>query len=385
MDALCADGYTYSWYFRNQAAPKYWLERGLSPLHSRVMSLFQQLPKKTKNYICGMDNLFMSPKFAKVCFTQSGHCVMIHGVCRVSRGIPKCILQETVTQKNEILKSKGTVKVATLVGDSQCPSLITASFYDSKPVYFVSNACEKIQWLKKKRKLYHKDQGRKVDVPFFRLNIVDEYNFGMGNVDQADQLRLQYRIHYWIRNRKWWWAIYFWILECSLTNCYVLYRKFYELHDRKPLTHYAFIENIALAWLKPSEFWQTAATENSQRPSRSTCTVVSSVATAASSTTVSESVKARRAIKINKKNATFTENTLNPYTGALRCRLNHQLNHLPVPNDKRENNCQLHYMANKTKVRAQLMKCPTCNVTLCLPCYKSFHEVANLKPISRKR
>ena len=84
-----------------------------------------------------------------------------------------------------------------------------------------------------------------------------------------------------------------------MTNCYVIYRKFYELHDRKPLTHYAFIEKIALAWLKPSEFWQTAAKENSKRPSRTTSTIVSSVATAASCTTVSGSVKARRAIKIN--------------------------------------------------------------------------------------
>ena len=47
-----------------------------------------------------------------------------------------------------------------------------------------------------------------MDVPFFRLNIVDEYNYGMGDVDQADQLRLQYRIHYWLRNQKRWFAIF---------------------------------------------------------------------------------------------------------------------------------------------------------------------------------
>ena len=48
VDALCADGYTFTWFFRNQKAPAQWIETGLSPLHSRVMSLFQQLPEKTK-------------------------------------------------------------------------------------------------------------------------------------------------------------------------------------------------------------------------------------------------------------------------------------------------------------------------------------------------
>ena len=61
VDALCAEGYTYSWYFRNQLAPRKWIGYGLLPLHGRVMSLFEQLPEKTGNYICGMDNLFNSP------------------------------------------------------------------------------------------------------------------------------------------------------------------------------------------------------------------------------------------------------------------------------------------------------------------------------------
>ena len=92
LDALSSDGYTFSWYFCNQLAPKTWIDKGLSPLHSRVMSLLQQLPKNTANYRCGMDNLFISPKFAKVCMNDSGRRVMIHGVCRKSRGIPKCII-----------------------------------------------------------------------------------------------------------------------------------------------------------------------------------------------------------------------------------------------------------------------------------------------------
>ena len=46
-----------------------------------------------------MDNLFMSPKFAKIAHNETGRSVMIHGVCHPSRGIPKCIMQEAVTKK----------------------------------------------------------------------------------------------------------------------------------------------------------------------------------------------------------------------------------------------------------------------------------------------
>ena len=371
VDALCADGYTFSWYFRNQAAPKMWTSKGLSPLHSRVMSLLQQLPKSTAFYSCGMDNLYISPKFAKICYNKSGRRVMIHGVCRPSRGIPQCIVQEKVTRKADILRSKGTVKAAVLENDSKCKGLIALSFYDSKPVYFISKACETIQWIKKSRKLYHKDKGEKVNVPFYRLNIVDDYNYGMGNVDQADQLRLQYRIHYWIRNRKWWWAIFLWTYECSLTNAYILYRKFYSMHDRKPpCTHYQFVKEVALAWLKPSVYWYNSA-KKSDLQSR----VSSSNGSTISESIASNIVSRKRQMKyIDRKNNTVSAKSLDPYQGALRCRLDVTLSHLPVKNEKAENSCQLHYWLAKSKYRAQLLRCPTCNVTLCVDCYKHFHE-----------
>ena len=83
----------------------------------------------------------------------------------------------------------------------------------------------------------------------------------------------------------------------------------------------------------------------------------------------------------DKKNAHLTEKTVDPYIGQLRCRLDPSLNHLPTLNDKPESNCQLHYLLVKKIYRAQLMKCNTCNVLLCIHCYKRFHELPNLKRI----
>ena len=133
LDALCAGGYTYCFYFRNQAAPKSWTEKVLSPLPAQVMSLIGQLPDDTRNYVCGMDNLYISPKFANFMLNQSGRRAMIHGVCRPSRGIPKYIVQDTVTKKQDVLSSKGTAKCAILVRYPNCKDLIAISFYDSKP------------------------------------------------------------------------------------------------------------------------------------------------------------------------------------------------------------------------------------------------------------
>ena len=95
----------------------------------------------------------------------------------------------------------------------KCKYLVVVSLYDTKPVYLLLNACENIQWTKKERKNCGiMKKGKKVDALFYRLNQIDEYNMGMGNVYQEDRLRLQYRVHYWSRNQKRWFAIFFGVL-----------------------------------------------------------------------------------------------------------------------------------------------------------------------------
>ena len=122
LDDLCVKGYTYSFYFRIQAAPKSWIEKYLSPLHARVMILLQHIPFDMKKFVCSMSNLYISPKFRKVTLNERGKIFMIHRVCRPSRGIPRCIVQDDVTKKDDILRSKNTVK----------------------SLYFIYNTCKKV-------------------------------------------------------------------------------------------------------------------------------------------------------------------------------------------------------------------------------------------------
>ena len=37
-DTLCSDGYTFTFYFRNQPAPKCFIDKGMFPLHARCMA-----------------------------------------------------------------------------------------------------------------------------------------------------------------------------------------------------------------------------------------------------------------------------------------------------------------------------------------------------------
>ena len=99
---------------------------------------------------------------------------MTHGVFRQIQGVTKCIVKDAVTKKKELLRHRVTLKAAVLIGEPKCKYLVVISLYDTKPVYLLSNAYEKIQWTNKERKWWNNEKGKKVDAPFYRLNLIDE-------------------------------------------------------------------------------------------------------------------------------------------------------------------------------------------------------------------
>ena len=153
-------------------------------------------------------------------------------------------MQKELTKKADLEKARGTLKTAQLVGDPKIEGLVLLSLYDSKPFYMMTMACEKIEWVLKSRKLWDRELMKMVDKPFYRLNIVDEYNTHMNNVDVADQLRGSYRFDHWMRKQKWWWSMFFWCMEMIMTNSYVIYCKYLELCERTLMSHYKFQEKL---------------------------------------------------------------------------------------------------------------------------------------------
>ena len=134
-DAICDAGYTWTFFFRNMPAPQKWIHLGYSPLHSRILAMFDQLEEKNHN--CWFDNLYLSAKFAKASFTHKNK-VHISGPTRkCGRGLPQCVLQEEKMSPSEIHQVRGTVKAAVLEGDSEMPDLVAVSYYDQKPVHYM--------------------------------------------------------------------------------------------------------------------------------------------------------------------------------------------------------------------------------------------------------
>ena len=92
----------------------------------------------------------------------------------------------------------------------------------------MTTASGKVEWVEKKRKLWSEPAGVNKMMSHMRLNIIDEYNQHMKHSDIAVQLWSAYCSHHWMRNRKWWWALFLWGLSVAQVNAF---RIFCEMHE----------------------------------------------------------------------------------------------------------------------------------------------------------
>jgi len=178
---------------------------------------------------------------------------MVHGVARKSgRGLPRCIIQEKEQNRNLQTKVHGTTKAAVWGGDSECPDIVAFSVYDTKPVNFLSTACTSLKWKEKTKNVFDKDAGMNIMLRFLWPEITDDYNHGMNNVDQADQLRGTYFFDHWMQKHKWWWAIWMWGVQLLLVNTYVMYKTahllIWKTSKKEKLSQYDFGKSIVLQW-----------------------------------------------------------------------------------------------------------------------------------------
>jgi len=162
--------------------------------------MFDQL--KSENHSVFMDNMNMSVTFARY-YIKPINKIKIHGVTRSdNRGIPKCVMQIELQNAKVSDEKRNTVTFALLENDSKIEDLVAVSFYDSKPVYFLSTVIPEVKWTIVSKKVFSKLLQRKVSLPFSRHNFVNEYNFDINSVDRADQLSTNYKVEQDIRQRK---------------------------------------------------------------------------------------------------------------------------------------------------------------------------------------
>jgi hypothetical protein len=429
-DAICDDGFTFSIYFRNEPPPAKYTRMGLSPLHSRVMWLFDQL--KDKGHRCRVDNLYMSCKFAKFCYNHDNQ-ILLEGVARKGRGVPQLVYQEEIQKKSIEATVRGTVKAAVLEGDADCPNLVAVSVYDTKPVHFISMVSECIEWITKSRKMWNKAVQALVSVEFLRLNINDDYNREMNDVDISDHLRTIYEFDHWLRNKKWWWAIFLYAMGVLLTNAYLVYCSVMDeagVERKLRKTHYQFLLDVATSWIDLQETdirdvvrasakrQKATASESSPIPA-TPLTTAAAAALASSSEEEEDAPHLRKrplwhrpfpdeedspaidppAPKKSRTTAAITphantalspastpktvyvkNSSLHPDKGALHDRLNHcSIFHCPEPRMMKNARCALHRHFNRNwQIFEGVVCCSHCRVHLCIPCFKLFHAERDL-------
>ena len=169
-DILCDEGFTYQFYMRNDPAPKKYHKKGMLPLHSRVMALFDAV--KYSYHHCTMDNLYKSAEFCRAAFNRTRK-ILFQGVTRKGmRGIPPSVLQVEQKSRKYQIKVRGNVKAALLEGDSACTKLVACSIYDTKPVNYLSMVCDTLKWVVMEKPCFNVETGMVETLIFLRMNTI---------------------------------------------------------------------------------------------------------------------------------------------------------------------------------------------------------------------
>jgi len=175
---------------------------------SVVLDLLEELPRGVAYHVF-VDNFFTSFRLLDHLAKNN---IKATGVIR-SNKLGKCdIMAPKVLEKkirgfdDQRTDSEGVI---TVVG-----------WNDNRSVYVASNAIGSQPTCQVSRRCRASKSRISVEQP----QLIKMYNRHMGGVDRCDQNISTYRIS--IRSKKWWWALFAWIPDMVLQNCWILYRYF---------------------------------------------------------------------------------------------------------------------------------------------------------------
>ena len=190
-----------------------------------------------------------------------------------------------------------------------------------------------------------------IKMKFLRLNVNDDYNYGMGGADIADQIHGSYRFDHWLCSFKWWHSIFWWCVQVLMVNPYKFCCEYHKGIQETPMNHYEYQKIIALFWLEKQYFDNKPP--RSYQDDGSICTLSTTRSTVRS---------------CGSDRSRISANALNPLTGALKGRLNRGTAHWPLnPSFAgiKKANCQMHWWVTGKQKYKNIEFCKECNVNLC--------------------
>ena len=153
------------------------------------------------------DNFFSNVPLAKFLRTKNTYCVATARVDRVSWPI-------ALSKKKDLNRQ---LKRGDYRSEIVSPGVQCFAWKDKKVVPFINTVCKPSSLTTVKRK---KKDGSIIDVSCPQS--VQLYNKYMGGVDMADQLRKTYSCRR--RSRKWWLPLFYFLVDISVVNSYILHR-----------------------------------------------------------------------------------------------------------------------------------------------------------------
>ena len=257
--AICDAGYMFYAFPHSNRDP--WRHCGyyktkLSHASAVVARLTDELPRQrqgsslSRMYAIFMDNYFSTPRLFRLLRDRD---IGAAGTVRSNAGgFPKSLA---------IRGEKGVKLDWNTLGAAVCEDglVLALTWVDNGPVQMITtihnvgqeHTIERVR----KRPRLSSTNGARVRQVFgacptkkFKIpKVVDDYNYNMGGVDIADQLRAVYTSH--MPSRRTWVPLLFWLLDCAVTNSYILLSKLNEEWVNKHRTFKA-----ELAWALVREY-----------------------------------------------------------------------------------------------------------------------------------
>lgn len=327
---LCDDrGFAYDFeiYSGMENAPELRLstEPDLGASSNIVVRLARSIPKN-QNFKLFFDNYYTSPELIAFLAKEGIQSLGTVNKCRLGKDLKIPSIKDL--KKDKIQRSYSEQWVA----NCDNTDIVTVMWYDNKPVVLSSSFVgqEPIETARR----YDKKEKRYIQVNC--PQIIKTYNQHMGGVDLLDSFLGKYKIK--IRTRKWYLRLFYHLLDVTLINCWLLYRRVGEQQNKPtPMKQKDFKFEVG----KSLCMWGPSISKKRGRPS------------------LSDLVENKR----QKPNTSIL-----PPRDVRR----DGFEHFPVWGEKRQR-CKYPGCKGKT-----FISCDKCRVELCLNksnnCFRSFHQ-----------
>lgn len=177
-----------------------------------LVQMIQELENSSLPYNFHLDNLFTGLNlFSYLRYKGFGAI----GTIRENR-IPKScpLTNKKIFQKNKRGESQHIL--------DKTSGVLLLRWLDNSVVTMAST-CAGVQPM---TKVTRYSQAEKTNILVNRPNCISQYNHNMGGTDLMDECVANYRIG--VRSKKWYWPIFTWLLDVTINNAWLLYRKTHE-------------------------------------------------------------------------------------------------------------------------------------------------------------